>query len=313
MGQHPRRRRRARPGGRRASSTRSTRAASRTRTATGSATSRASRPGSTTWRALGVDAVWLSPFYPSPMADFGYDVADYCDVDPLFGTLADFDRARSPRRTRAACGCISTSSRTTPPTEHPWFVGVPRRPRRAERDWYIWRDPRPGGAPPNNWLSTSADRPGLRRADRPVLPPPVPARAARPQLAQPGRAGGHARRLRFWLDRGVDGFRLDVTGAHQGPAAARQPAAAPATSSRRSRPRPLAAPPRPDHPDHAPRVPRLRRSSTSTATAAGAHRRALPLDRRLMALLRRRARRAAPALQLRPARRCPGRRRRCAG
>ena len=106
---------------------------------------------------LGVDAVWLSPFYPSPQADAGYDVADYRDVDPLFGTLADADALIADARTTWACGSSSTWCRTTPPSEH---AVVRRRrwppaPGSPERDRYLFRDGRgpDGDEPPNNWRS----------------------------------------------------------------------------------------------------------------------------------------------------------------
>ncbi len=92
---------------------------------------------------LGVDALWLSPIYPSPLADFGYDVSDYTAVDPVFGTLADFDRARRGARTGAGCAsCIDLVPCHTS-IEHPWF--------REHPDWYIWADG--ATAPPNNWLA----------------------------------------------------------------------------------------------------------------------------------------------------------------
>ena len=105
---------------------------------------------------LGVDAVWISPFYPSPMADFGYDVTDYCDVDPLFGSLVDADALITDVH---ACGMklILDFVRNHTSISHPWFGES--RPSRDDpkRDWYLWRDPGPGGGPPNNWLSNFGD------------------------------------------------------------------------------------------------------------------------------------------------------------
>src|SRR4051812_33615413 len=101
---------------------------------------------------LGVDAVWLSPIYPSPMADFGYDVSDYCDIHPLFGTLSDFD-ALLEETHRRGMKLILDFVPTPTPDQPPGFV-KPRAPRDTpKRDWYIWRAPAPGGGPPNNCLT----------------------------------------------------------------------------------------------------------------------------------------------------------------
>ena len=139
-------------------------------------------------QTLGVDAIWLSPFYPSPMADFGYDVADYTDVDPLFGDLAT-STPGGGGAPRAGCSVIIDFVPNHTSDQHPWFVESRSSRDNPKRDWYIWRDAKPDGAPPNNWLSVFR-RPGLGvgRGDRPVLPALVPQGAARPQLAQPGGA-----------------------------------------------------------------------------------------------------------------------------
>src|SRR4051812_22422458 len=101
---------------------------------------------------LGVDAIWISPFYPSPMVDFGYDVSDYCDVDPLFGTLADFDALLAGAHARGLKVILDFVPNHTS-DQHPWFRGS-RRARDSEfRDWYLWRDPAADGGPPNNWRS----------------------------------------------------------------------------------------------------------------------------------------------------------------
>ncbi len=128
---------------------------------------------------LGVEGVWLSPFYRSPMADFGYDVTDHCDVDPLFGTLADFD-ALAARRAASACALILDYVPNHTSIEHPWFSERP--------EYYLWAD---DGA---QQLGLELRRAGLEPGPRPLLLPRVPARAARPRLAQPGRARGDARR-----------------------------------------------------------------------------------------------------------------------
>jgi alpha-glucosidase len=109
---------------------------------------------------LGVDAVWVSPFYPSPMADFGYDVSDYTGVDPIFGTLADFDRlvvALHERKIKVILDFVPNHCSS----EHPWFKEARASRNSPKRDWYICRDPRPDGGPPNNWMShTEGATPG---------------------------------------------------------------------------------------------------------------------------------------------------------
>src|SRR5215218_11016781 len=101
---------------------------------------------------LGVDAIWLSPFYPSPMADFGYDVSDYCDVDPLFGDLAAFDRLLADIHGRGMRLILDFVPNHTS-DRHPWFRESRSSRESPKRDWYIWRDRKPDGAPPNNWIS----------------------------------------------------------------------------------------------------------------------------------------------------------------
>src|SRR5690606_7231129 len=101
---------------------------------------------------LGVDALWLSPIFPSPMADFGYDVADYCDVDPVFGTLDDVDRlvtGAHARGIRVLLDWVPNHSSD----QHPWFRASRSSRHDPQRDWYVWRDPAPDGGPPNNWMS----------------------------------------------------------------------------------------------------------------------------------------------------------------
>ena len=159
---------------------------------------------------LGVDAIWISPFYPSPMADFGYDVADYTDVDPLFGTLDDFDVLLSAAHDRGIRVLIDYVPNHTS-IEHPWFAESRSSRSSAKRDWYVWRDAKADGLPPNNWISMFAgpawewdeatqqfylhtflrEQPDLNWRNPDV-------RAAMFDVA------------RFWLDRGVDGFRIDV-------------------------------------------------------------------------------------------------------
>ncbi len=159
---------------------------------------------------LGVDALWLSPFYPSPGADGGYDVADYVDVDPTLGTLDDFDRlvaAAHARGLRVLVDWVPNHSSD----QHPWFVDSRSSRLSDRRDWYVWRDAAPGGGPPNNWLSAFAgpawtwdDATGQYYLHS-FLP-------QQPELnwRNPDLAAAMLDTLRFWLDRGVDGFRVDV-------------------------------------------------------------------------------------------------------
>ncbi|HEU5444714.1 MAG TPA: alpha-amylase family glycosyl hydrolase [Pseudolabrys sp.] len=159
---------------------------------------------------LGVDAIWISPIFPSPMADFGYDVSNYTDVDPIFGTLADFDTLLTDVHQRGMKLLLDYVPNHTS-EQHPWFNESRSSRTSAKRDWYIWRDPAPGGGPPNNWRANFGgsawewdektgqyyyhaflkEQPDLNWRNAPV-------RAAMLDV------------LRFWLDRGVDGFRVDV-------------------------------------------------------------------------------------------------------
>jgi alpha-glucosidase len=162
---------------------------------------------------LGVDAVWLSPFYPSPMADFGYDVSDHCGVDPLFGSLEDFDALLDGAHRRGIRVIIDFVPNHTS-DEHPWFVESRSSRDNPKRDWYIWREPALGnpGGPPNNWESifggSSAwewdEKTGqyyLHTFD--VKQPDLDWRNPKVREAMYGV-------MRFWLDRGVDGFRIDA-------------------------------------------------------------------------------------------------------
>jgi alpha-glucosidase len=160
--------------------------------------------------SLGVDAVWLSPFFVSPMRDFGYDVADYCAVDPVFGTLADFDRLLARAH---ALGlklivdliCGHTSDR------HPWFRESRSGRANPRADWYVWADAKPDGTPPNNWLSVFGGsawtwEPRRRQYYLHHFLPSQPSLNLRhPEVVEALLAVA-----RFWLDRGVDGFRLDA-------------------------------------------------------------------------------------------------------
>jgi len=161
-------------------------------------------------RSLGVDAVWISPIYPSPMKDFGYDVSDYTDVHPLFGTLADFDRLvreAHERKLKVILDFVPNHSSD----RHPWFVESRASRASPRRDWYLWRDPAPDGGPPNNWLSCFGGSAWEFDAatgqcyyhaflkEQPDL-----------NWRNPAVVDAMLGVLRFWLDRGVDGFRVDV-------------------------------------------------------------------------------------------------------
>lgn len=160
---------------------------------------------------LGVDALWLSPFYPSPMADFGYDVSDYCAVDPLFGTLDDFDALVDDAHRRGLRVIVDWVPNHTS-DQHPWFQDARRSRSSPRRDWYVWRDPAPDGGPPNNWVSSWGGGPAWTFHDatgqwylHQFLPQQPDLNWRNPELV-------HAMHsvLRYWLDRGVDGFRIDV-------------------------------------------------------------------------------------------------------
>jgi len=125
--------------------------------------------------SLGIDAVWLSPIYPSPMADCGYDISDYVGIDPLFGTLAGFDRlcaALHARGLKLILDFVPNHSSD----KHPWFIDSASSRHSPRRDWYIWRDGAPDGGPPNNWQSEfggsawELDRRGRLRLAVSVLP-----------------------------------------------------------------------------------------------------------------------------------------------
>ncbi len=159
---------------------------------------------------LGVDAIWLSPIYPSPMADFGYDVQDYTNIHPIFGTLEDFDQLLAETHQRGLKLLIDLVPNHTS-HEHAWFKESRSSRTNPKRDWYIWRDPAPDGGPPNNWVSFFGgpawtldphtgqyylhqflpEQPELNYRNPDVLPAMLDI-------------------MRFWLDRGVDGFRVDV-------------------------------------------------------------------------------------------------------
>lgn len=159
---------------------------------------------------LGVNAIWISPIYPSPMADFGYDVSDYCDVDPRFGTLADFDDLLVQAHARGLKLLLDFVPNHTS-DRHPWFAESRSSRSNPKRDWYLWRDPAAGGGPPNNWISDFGgpawewDEASGQYYYHAFLKEQPDLNWRNPAV----RAAMHEV-LRFWFDRGVDGFRIDV-------------------------------------------------------------------------------------------------------
>lgn len=159
---------------------------------------------------LGVDAVWLSPFFKSPMKDFGYDVSDYCDVDPMFGTLADF-KAMVDRAHDLGVKIIIDQVLSHTSEMHPWFAESRSSKDNPKADWYVWADAKPDGTPPNNWLSIFGgvawewDSRRCQYYMHNFL-------TSQPDLNFHNREVQDALLdvLKFWLELGVDGFRLDT-------------------------------------------------------------------------------------------------------
>ena len=159
---------------------------------------------------LGVDAIWLAPFYTSPQADFGYDVADYCAVDPLFGTLDDFD-ALLDRAHALGLRVLIDQVWSHTSVRHPWFLQSRASQTNERADWYVWADPAPDGGSPNNWSAVFGGpawtwEPRRRQfylhhflKEQPAL-----------NLHHPAVMDALLETGRFWLERGVDGFRLDA-------------------------------------------------------------------------------------------------------
>ena len=164
--------------------------------------------------SLGVDIVWISPFFKSPMKDFGYDISDYCDVDPLFGTLADFDALIAKAHSLGIKIMIDQVMAHTA-EDHPWFKESRSSRDNPKSDWYVWSDPAPDGNPPNNWMSVfggSSWQWDTRRRQYYMHNFLV----SQPQLNfhNPEVQQAHLDALRFWLERGVDGIRLDACNFH---------------------------------------------------------------------------------------------------
>jgi alpha-glucosidase len=159
---------------------------------------------------LGVDAIWISPFYTSPMRDFGYDVSNYCDVDPIFGTLADFD-ALIMRAHALGLKVIVDQVYAHTSDQHPWFAESRTAREGARADWYVWADPRADGTPPNNWQSVFGGPAWTWDARRRQYYMHTFLKE-QPQLNvyEPAVQDALLNVARFWLERGVDGFRLDA-------------------------------------------------------------------------------------------------------
>ncbi|WP_225007505.1 MULTISPECIES: alpha-amylase family glycosyl hydrolase [Novosphingobium] len=185
---------------------------------------------------LGVDAIWISPFFKSPMDDFGYDVSDYCDVDPIFGTLADFDALVARAH---ALGLKVTIDQVYAHTsdQHPWFVESRQSRDNPKADWYVWADPKPDGSPPSNWQSVfggPAWRWDARRCQyylHNFLASQPQVNAHNPDVQQ-----ALLDVMKFWLDRGVDGFRIDALNFLMHDPALRDNPPAPEDGRRRTRP-----------------------------------------------------------------------------
>jgi alpha-glucosidase len=160
--------------------------------------------------SLGVDAIWISPFFKSPMADFGYDVSDYCDVDPIFGTLADFDLMIAKAH-RLGLKVVIDQVYSHTSSQHAWFEESRQSKTNVKSDWFVWADAKPDGTPPNNWQSVFGGAAWTWDARRGqyymhnFL-------SSQPQLNlhNPEVQDAILGVMRFWFDRGVDGFRLDA-------------------------------------------------------------------------------------------------------
>jgi alpha-glucosidase len=160
--------------------------------------------------SLNVDAIWVSPFFPSPMKDFGYDISDYCAVDPIFGTLEDFKTLLSKAHHHGLKVLIDQVWNHTS-DQHPWFQESRSSRNNPKADWYVWADPKPDGSPPNNWLATFGGSAWAWEEQRQqyylhnFL-------TSQPDLNwyNPEVMAAILEVARFWLDLGVDGFRLDV-------------------------------------------------------------------------------------------------------
>ncbi len=159
---------------------------------------------------LGVDVVWLSPIYPSPMADFGYDVADYTAIHPLFGTMRDFDRLLALAHDKGMRVIIDLVPNHTS-DQHPWFIDSRSSRDNPKRDWYLWQDPAEDGSEPNNWLSVFGgsgwefDEHTKQYYYHAFLKEQPDLNWRNPEVQE-----AMLKVMEYWLDKGVDGFRVDV-------------------------------------------------------------------------------------------------------
>lgn len=160
--------------------------------------------------SLNVNAIWISPIFPSPMRDFGYDVADYTAIHPMFGTMADFDRLLNEAHGSGLHVLLDLVPNHSS-DQHPWFLESRSSRENPKRDWYIWRDPGPDGGPPNNWVSHfggpawTFDERTAQYYNHQFLKEQPNLNYRNPEVVQ-----AMLNVMRFWLDKGVDGFRVDV-------------------------------------------------------------------------------------------------------
>ena len=159
---------------------------------------------------LGIKAIWLSPVYKSPMIDFGYDISDYIDIDPIFGTLQDFDDLIAKAHAKGI-KIIMDYVMNHSSDEHKWFQESRTSRDNPKSDWYIWRDPKPDGSPPNNWIAITGGSAWSFEEKRnqyflhSFLPCQPDLNWRNPELKK-----AMFDVLGFWMDRGVDGFRVDM-------------------------------------------------------------------------------------------------------
>ncbi len=160
--------------------------------------------------SLGVDVIWLSPFYPSPMADFGYDVANHRDVDPVFGTLKDFKKLVADAHKRDIKVAVDFIPNHTS-EEHPWFEQSRSSRDNNKRDWFVWAEPKPDGSPPNNWISVFGG-PAWEFDEQTGQYYLHSFLKQQPDLnwRNPAVREAMLDNMKFWLDLGVDGFRVDA-------------------------------------------------------------------------------------------------------
>lgn len=159
---------------------------------------------------LGIESIWLSPIFRSPMKDFGYDISDYCDIDPRFGDLKTFDELVEVARERNIKIIMDLVTNHTS-IEHPWFKESRSARNNPKRDWYIWHDPKPDGSPPNNWLSVSGGSVWTldEKTNQYYLHNFLP---EQPDLNWRNKDVQNEMQkiLEFWINRGVNGFRVDA-------------------------------------------------------------------------------------------------------